>query len=170
MTLGMTSQELETFVPVYNTIPDQWVDAKPFFVEVLKKMSNAINIRTIGWLLDEELLSGQSFIPGATIPGNNPGQFRSVLRKVVDCGTLPNAGTSSTPHGIQYDSNFTLINLWAVATDPINLQSFVIPHATVVPANTVQIFLDNVNINISDLINYSTFTRVFCFIEYIQEV
>lgn len=165
-----SSQEFESFVPVYDTVPEKWEDAREFLIEHLKKISNAVNDREIGFFLDEELLSGKSFIPGLTVPGNNPGQFRSILRKVVDFGPLPNAGTKSVPHGITIDANFTLIQLWAAATDPIGLTSFVIPHSTVVPANVVQIYLDSTNINITDLVNYSNYTRIFVIIEYLQEL
>jgi hypothetical protein len=55
----LDSQEFESYVPVYDTVPEQWEDARAFLVEQLKKISNAVNVREIGWLLDEELLSGK---------------------------------------------------------------------------------------------------------------
>ena len=65
MTVSLSSQILESFIPVYDAIPDKWDDARPFVVEQLKKISEAVNIREIGWYLDEQLLSGKAFIPGS---------------------------------------------------------------------------------------------------------
>jgi len=167
--MSVSSQQFETYVPVYDVVPEEWEEARPFLVEMLKKITNSLNSKEVGFFLDEELLSGKAFIPGATLPGNNPGIFRQVLRKVVDFGALPNAGLKSVPHGIVYDANFTLVQLFGAATDPIGLQSIGIGHAAA-PPNQVEIFLDAVNINIVTGSNRSAFTRTFIVIEYLQEL
>lgn len=154
-----SSQEFETYVPVYDTVPDKWEDARAFLVEHLKKISNAVNIRTIGWLLDEELLSGQAFIPGATIPGNNPGLFRQVLRKVVDVGPLVAGANPGVAHGINFDANFTLIDLWVSGTNSGTLT------ARTISGNDV--LMDATNIVIT---SPQIFDRAFAFIEYTQEL
>jgi hypothetical protein len=156
--MSIDSQQFDSFVPVYDVVPEPWEEARPFLVEILKKISNAVNIRTIGWLLDEELLSGQAFIPGITIPGNNPGQFRQVLRKVIDVSPLA-IGLNTYAHGITVDTNFTLIDMWVAATNPA------IPEARVITGNDVSI--GPVNISIT---SPAAYTRAFCFIEYIQEL
>lgn len=167
-----SSQVFESFVPVYDAVPDEWKDARPFIVETLKKMSNAINIREIGWFLDEELLSGKQFIPtSATTSGADPNQqFRTILRKVIDFGTLPNTGTKSVPHGIVFNANFTLMQIYGAATDPVSFFGIPIPYAATAPIQTVQIFIDQTNINITTLTNQTQYTRCFVVIEYIQEI
>jgi hypothetical protein len=139
-------------------------------VEQLKKISNAINLREIGWFLDEEVLSGKAFIPGVSVPGNNPGQYRQILRKVIDFGPLPNATTKPIPHGILFDSNFTLMQLYAAATDPIGLTAVPVTLAGVTAANDIQIYMDSINVNISTTSNQSKYTRCFVVIEYLQEL
>ncbi len=161
-----SSQIFESYVPVYDAVPEKWEDAREFLAEQFKKISEAVNVREIGWFLDEELLSGKQFIPGT----NNPQEFRTILRKVVDCGPLPNNGTKTIPHGITVDSNFTLTGLYGVATDSVGLTSFSFPFATIVANAVVQLYIDSTNIQISDLVNYSNYTRVFVFIEYTQEL
>lgn len=170
--MNLSSQELESYVPVYDTVPSDWKDARPFLVEVLKKISNAVNIREIGWHLDEELLSGKAFIPSATPPGNEtPQQFRQMLRMVVDTGTLPNNGTISIPHNITVDYNFTLINMFGGATDPINLISLPLPFVDSPVFNfPIEVYMDATNVNIITSSDRTTFTRSFIIIEYIQEV
>lgn len=166
------SQQLESFVPVYDAVPDQWEDARPFIVEQLKRISNAVNIREIGWFLDEELLSGKAFIPGSEANSNlsTSQVFRQVLRKVVDFGALPAAGAKAVPHGISVTPNFTLVQMYAAATDPVGLQAFPIPATDPLNIlNGVSLYMDAVNINISVGVNRSAFTRTFVTIEYLQE-
>jgi hypothetical protein len=155
---SQTSQEFESYLPVYDTIPEKWEDGRAFLVENLKKISNAVNIRTIGWLLDEELLSGQAFIPGVTIPGNNPSQFRQVLRKVVDVSPLV-AGANAFNHGIVFDANFTLIDLWVSGTNSGTLTARRITGNDVV-MNATQLVITSPQ----------AFDRAFAFIEYTQEL
>lgn len=168
--MSFDSQQFESYLPVYDTIPEKWEDSRPFLVEQLKKIGNAVNIREIGWFSDEELLSGKAFIPGATIAGNNPGVFRQILRKVVDFGPLPNNSTKTVPHGITFDINFTLISLWAAATDPTNFVAFQIPFVGQNVATSIALLMDSVNFIITTHDNKSTFTRCFVICEYIQEL
>ncbi len=154
-----TSQEFESYVPVYDTVPEKWEEARPFLVETFKKISNAVNVRTIGFYLDEELLSGNSFIPGTTLPGNNPGIFRSILRKVIDVSPLIVGANAGVAHGILFDSNFTLIDLWVAGTNSGTLTARVI--------NGNDVIMDATNIVIT---SPQAFDRAFCTVEYCQEV
>jgi len=173
MTIPIDSQNLESYVPVYDASPSTWEEGMPFIVEQLKKIANAVNVREIGFFLDQELLTGKSFIPGVSIvsDGGSSQQFRTILRKVIDFGPLPAAGTKSIPHGITFDANFTLIQMWASATDPVALVAFPIPYADPIALiNAVSLTIDATNVNITVGINRSSFTRCFVFIEYIQEL
>ncbi len=149
----------DSYLPVYDAIPESWEEAKPFLVETLKRISNSVNVKEIGFFLDEELLSGKAFIPGVTIPGNNPGIFRSVLRKVIDMGPIV-PGINSVPHGILFDVNFTLIQMWVSAT---NSTTFI---ATTF-SNEDTLTMDATNINLTSA---GAYNRAFAFIEYIQEL
>ncbi len=166
------SQILESYVPVYDAIPDKWEDARPFVVEQLKKISNAVNIREIGWFLDEELLSGKAFIPGTNnvADGGTSQQFRQVLRKVINFGTLPNAGLKSVPHGITVDANFTLVFLNGAATNPTSLTAIPLTLGSPTLNQNIQLTMDAVNVNVITAVNLSNFTRTFITIEYLQEL
>lgn len=152
----MDSQEFESYVPVYDFIPDDWEEARPALVEQLKKISNAVNVREIGWYLDEELLSGKAFFPSVV---SNPPQFRSIFRKVVDCSPLI-IGVNSFAHGIDIDSNFSLIDLWCSATDSVGFTGTIF-------CNEDTINYDVTDINITSAAAYD---RAYAVIEYIQEV
>jgi hypothetical protein len=154
------AQQLESFVPVYDAVPDKWEDARPFIVEQLKKISNAVNIREIGWFLDEELLSGKAFIPGsANIDNLSTSQvFRQVLRKVIVFPGLV-AGANIIAHGITNDANYEQIALWACATNSTTLTSTVFGNS-----DTIRVIGPDVIIT-SD----GTYDRCKAYLEYIQE-
>jgi hypothetical protein len=161
MSFQIDSQVFESFVPVYDTVPETWDAARPFLVEQLKKISNGVNARTIGFYLDQQLLSGNQFIPVPAMWGVNSSdsqQFRQIFRKVVDCSPLT-TGSNTYAHGIIFDVNFTLIDLWVAAT---NSSTF----------NAVVITDDNVTMNATNIVITSpgNFDRAFCVIEYLLEI
>lgn len=148
------SQIFESYVPVYDAVPEKWDDAREFLVEQLKKVSEAVNVREIGFFLDEELISGKQFIPGTT----NPQEFRTILRKVIDFSPLA-VGVNSKPHGINIDSSFRLIDLYGACSDTVTL--------TGGPINQPNIIYDSANININ---SPAAFEFAQAVIEYIQEL
>lgn len=156
------NQQLESFVPVYDVIPEKWDDARPALVEQLKKITNAVNVREIGFFLDEELLSGKSFIPGQNImtQQGSSQQFRTILRKVIVFPGLT-VGANSQPHGINIDGNFSLIQLFGAATNAIALTGEPLPNGT----DTITYDATNINIMVA-----AAYTRAFAIIEYIQEL
>jgi hypothetical protein len=170
MTIPIDSTNLESYVPVYDVMPDKWEDAKIILVEVLKKITNSLNVKEIGFFLDQELLSGKSFIPGISNGGVSSQQFRTVLRTVIDFGQLPNAGAKTVPHEIVFDENFTLIQMFASATDPTNLVAIPIPYAGAGAADGVALFMNSTDIVIVTQTNRSTYTRCYVVIEYLQEL
>lgn len=164
--MTLDSQYFESYVPVYDTVPESWEEAKPFLVEQLKKIAMAVNAREIGWYLDEELLSGKAFIPSTNTSqiGDISQRYRSILRKVVEFGALPNTGSKAALHGIDITDNFTLVSMSACATDPINLMSLPIPNLG------IRMNMDSTNINITTSNDMTSYTRCFVIIEYIQEL
>ena len=154
--MSFSSQELESFVPVYDAVPESWEEGRMFLVEQLKKISNAVNAREIGYYLDEELLSGKQFISSPNV--TPPEQFRSVFRKVVLTQPLV-VGMNTFAHGITFDVNFTLIQLWASAT---NSTTFI--------ADTFS--YPEIRMNATDIIITSpaAYDRCLTVIEYIKEI
>ncbi len=154
-------QELESYVPVYDVVPEKWEDARVFLVEQLKRISNAVNVREIGFFTDEEVLAGKFFIPGVNIDtgDGNSQQFRTVLRIVVIVGPIA-AGINTVAHGITNDANFTLIDLWASATNSTTLVSTIFGNS-----DTIRIIGNDIQIT-SD----GAYDRCHAFIEYIQEL
>lgn len=160
--LQQDSQNFESYVPVYDVIPSKWEDARPAIVEQLKKITNAVNIREIGFFLDQELLSGKAFIPGLNdvSNGGSSQQFRTILRKVIVFPGLT-IGVNTQPHEIFVDSNFSLIQLFASATNSTTLTGEPIPNGS-----------DTITYNSTDIIITvsANYDRCYTIIEYCQEL
>lgn len=156
------SQDLESFVPVYDVVPEKWEDARGFIVEQLKKITNAVNVREIGFYLDEELLSGKFFIPGSNeiLDGGSSQQFRTMLRKVIVFPALA-IGPNTQAHGIFIDANFTLLQLYAAATNAATFTGEPIPNGV----DTISYDANNIIITVA-----AVYTRAVAIIEYIQEL
>lgn len=160
--MTLDSSNFDYFVPVYDAIPKEWEDARPFVVEQLKRISNAVNSREIGFFLDQEVLSGKQFIPVPAMEDLNRSadsqQTRTVLRKVINVSPLI-LGVNTFAHGIIFDANFTLIDLWIAGTNSVTLT------ARVISGNDV--IMNAINLVIT---SPQAFDRAFAFVEYTQEI
>jgi len=131
--------------------------------ETYKRTANAVNTKVSGLYLPQEIASfKQYFTP------SDPMQNRAVYRKVIDFGTLPNAGTKSVAHGIAFDANSSLTHLYAAATDPVALIYIPIPYASPTLANNIEIYLDAANVNIVTGSNRTAFTICYVVIEWLK--
>jgi len=154
--MSFSSQEFESYLPVYDAIPEKWEESRDFIVEHLKKISNAVNAREIGFYLDEELLSGKAFIPSSINVSGTSQQFRTILRKTFLFGPIV-IGVNTQAHGIVVDANFTLIQIFASGTNVGALTGDNIP---------------NVGYDVNNIIITSTkvYDKAVAVIEYIQEL
>lgn len=156
------SQKLESYEPVYDVVPEKWEDARAFFTEQLKRHALAINSRGIGFFLDQELLTGQSFIPGVNnlSDGGTSQSFRSILRKVIPFpGLTP--GVNTQPHGIFIDANFTLLHMYGAATNSTALVGNPLPLSTdIILYNSTNVIVNSTN----------SYDRAYIVMEYTQEL
>lgn len=148
----------DNFVPVYDVIPEEWDESRNFLTERLKEMTNAINVRQTGYFIDLETLAGENFIPSANV---SPPQFRQVFRKVVDCSPLVGGIPRIVAHGIKFDVNFTLLHMYAGATNSVSLLAEPIPNG----ADTLSMTATNIIIN-----SAASYDRCFVTIEYILQI
>lgn len=131
--------------------------------ETYKRTANAVNTKTSGLYLPQEIASFQQYFTSG-----NPMQNRDVYRKVVDFGALPNTAAKTVAHGITFDSNSTLTRLYAAATDPVNLLYIPIPYASPTLANNIELSLDSTNVIITTGNNRSAFTTCYVVIEWLK--
>ena len=161
MTSSGNNQFLQTFIPVYDVVPEEWEDARPFFVEQLKKVTNAVNVREVGWYLNQEVLAGKTFIPGIPQAYNsNITPFRQVYRVVVDFGALV-IGVNSKPHGVIVNSSFRLVQLYGGATNATAMTGEPLPNGS----DTMTYDATNINITVA-----AAYTQGFAVMEYLLQL
>lgn len=160
----MDNQNLSTYVPVYNFIPEEWQESREALTQLLRMISNGVNIRDVGFYYNEETLTGQRFVPTG-----NQQDYRSVFRKVIPIGALPNAVPKSVPHGITVRSTTRFTRIYGTANNPST--SFIpLPFvSTTAAANCVQVTVDSTNVVITTGVNYSAYTDCFVVLEYVSE-
>lgn len=151
-------------MPIYDVLPDKWEEAKDSLVERLRKISNAINIRPVGWEIDTEINTGKKYIPQ---PGSI--EYREISRYTLEVGPLPNNATKTVAHGLtKIDATFRMISMWGGATDTATFVSIPLPYASIT-ANPVEISVDATNFIIKTNSDYSAFDHAVIIIEYTYE-
>jgi len=163
--VSTSSTQFDSFVPVFSTPPEKPEMLAGFTTEQLRTHARGINVREIGWMLDQETITGKNFIPGANSATDQ--QFRTVFRKVIPFGPLPNSDTNSIAHGITFDINFTLVDMWASATNSTSgsYSAFTFGYG----GTLIGLYMDETYVNITTTADYSNYTRCFVVVEYMLE-
>ena len=159
---------------VYSTDFDSPGQMQELFVRLyqnLNNMSLSLNARDAGYYDTMEFLNSQVFFPNPALNSSTATtpSYRSVFRKVINFGILPNAaGTKSVPHGIVCSPATSFTRIYATATDPINFVYLPIPYASSVLANNIELNVDGTNVNITVGVDRSAFTICYVVLEYLQ--
>lgn len=162
------------FQPESYLFPEEFDET--FIVKLrqyLNDIAVSLNVKETGFFVEDEVATGQLFIPtfSSTTAANL--NYRPVYRTVVDFGALPNTATKSVPHGITTTQNYSIVHLYGAATDPgvsTITSALPIPYASATAANTVELNMDATNVNITTGIDRTAYTRTFVVIEYIKTV
>lgn len=142
----------------------------------LNNMVIAINDKESGLLSQEEILNGQLFYPDYTAVNSattTSAQYRQVYRKVIPTGTLPNAGTSNTAHGLTFlpaagNTTYRAIDYYGAATDPAGRIMIKLPYSSPTLNQNISVHIDATNVVITTGINRTAFTDSHVVIEYIK--
>jgi hypothetical protein len=151
-----TPQNYDQFIPVYEAIPEEWEEAREQLVERMRFIGNTVNNRQTSMYTNTEVLAGQKFDSATQEP-------RDAFRKTFLIKALPNAGVLNIPHGIKFDANFTLTDLYLSATDPVNFLAFSVKTL----GSPVSISMDATNIIITTTGNYTAYTKNVVVVEYL---
>ena len=149
----------------------------PEFKELIVRMYQQIN--TIALVLNTkdtgyyplfEMVNSQLWFPNTTeSSGTTPqSEYRQVIRKVLNAGTLPNNATATIAHGITMTTQSRMTRLYGVATDPVNLTYIPLPFAHPTAANNISLSADGTNVYITTGSNRTTYTVCYVVIEYIK--
>jgi hypothetical protein len=124
-------------------------------------ISVALNLKDSG-IFDnsQEFITGMNYFP---LGIEDLPEMRPVYRTtVIVPGGLANTGSTSVAHQINPNAAFKLVRCYGGATDPVNLLY------TPIPNQDIKVAINATNITITTLANYSTYTVVYCVLEYLK--
>lgn len=132
--------------------------------QYINSIAIALNEKDAGLYLLGEFVNGQQYFPN---PLTKLQQNRTVFRKVINFGTLPNAGVKSVPHYIPINSGYTFTRIYGTASDTTGLNYIPIPY--VEPSGAiVGITVDATNVNISTVDDRTNYTVCYIVLEYLK--
>jgi hypothetical protein len=151
---------------------------KELLVRLYQNVNNivlALNIKDVGYYSIPEFLNGQLFFPNPTLSISNAQShaYRQVFRTVVNFGALPNAGAKSVAHNIDINtalpSNFSFTRIYGAASNGTSQTSFIpLPFSSPTLNQNIKLTVDNVNVNITTAIDYSSYVTTYVIVEYIK--
>ena len=135
--------------------------------EYLNAIATATNTKDSGIYDAVETITGQSFLPTFSTQTAANATYRTVFRKVIDFGALPNSTTKSVAHNIAFSTSFSATKIYGASTNPGSTW-FPLPYASSTLGNNIELNLSSTNVNVTTGSNRSAFTRTFIVIEYIK--
>lgn len=135
--------------------------------EYFNDLATAVNSKDSGIYDAPETITGQQFLPFFSTQTQSSVNYRTVFRKVIDFGSLPNSGSKSVAHGINFQSSFSGTKIYGAATDP-NVRWIPLPYSSPTSANAIELYIDATNVVVITGSNRTNFTRCFIIIEYIK--
>jgi len=148
-------------------------DFKEIMVRLYQQIGNiatSLNKKDTGQYQRSEFVNGQLFFSNPALSSATAlaPEDRAVIRKVINFGTLPNAGAKAVAHGITCTTMTSFTRIYACSTDPVGLNYIPIPYASPVLVNNIELNVDAVNVNIITGSNRTAFTITYVVLEYIQ--
>lgn len=162
-------------LPETYVLPESLDDTIKRIRQYMNDTAYAVNRKDSGYYVEEETVTGQKFVPTFGTAQSSNVEYRPVLRKVIDTGTLPSTATSTTAHGITTNQDFSFVKIYGCATDPgasTVASAIPLPYInTTTPGDSVELSVDATNVNITTTTaNYAVYTRSFVILEWIQTV
>jgi len=162
-----------TLIPTNNLIDPSKItsiDVKSkefasFMVDLVNTVNNlmlSVNSKDIGIYNDSEVVTGQLYF------NNNSNELRPVYRKVIDFGGLPNNAIKQVAHGLDSTWNYKFTRIYGAASDSTNQEYIPLPYATSVVLESIEVYVDNTNINIRTRIDYTSFDTTYIVLEYLE--
>ena len=156
-------------LPQTYIIPDDPEEKDLKIRQYFNDIATATNTKDSGIYDAIETITGQSFLPLFSTQTGANATYRTVFRKVIDFGALPNTTTKSVAHGITIGSTFSATKVYGAATDPST--SFIpLPYASPTAANNIELNLDGTNVNVTTGSDRTGYTRCFVIVEYIKVI
>ena len=157
------------FLPQTFIIPEDPSEKDLKLGQYLNQIATATNSKDSGFYDAVETITGQQFLPLYGTQKGSSATYRSVLRKVIDFGALPNATSKAVAHGIVIGSTFSATKIYGGSTNP-STSLIPLPFASPTLNLNISLEIDATNVTITTGTNRTAYTRTFVIIEYITVI
>lgn len=131
----------------------------------LAKMADNVNLSEKGYYPLFDFVTGNQFFPNAT----EDTIYRSVYRKTINFGALPNTGAKSVAHGITFTARSSVTKIYGAASDTTGFNYIPLPFASPILANNISVEVDATNVTVTTGSNRTNFNICYIIIEYMQQ-
>lgn len=161
---------------VWDATSVQGADVNELIVRLYQNINQialSLNVKDTGYYDILELINGQQFFPNPAYSANTDVLpfYRSVFRKVINFGALPNAGTKSVAHGIEpigLNNGFTFTRIYGTASNTAGQTYIPLPYASPTLNENIKLNVDGTNVNVTTAINYTAYTITYIILEYLR--
>lgn len=161
---SMPQNSQQSFLPTTIILPplEKADEFNYVLTDFIKKIISSVNAKDIGQYVLQEIQNGQVFFIS-----NDNQNFRSIYRKVINFGALPNSTTKLVQHGIQITDQLRFTRIYGCANHPNN-EFLPLPFSSSVLAENILLQVDNQNVIIETAQDYSAFTDSYVILEYFK--
>ncbi len=169
------------FVPITNiwdvdSLKDMDVN-KPEFKELLIRLyqninniSLALNLKESAYYFPQEFLTGQAFFLNPNVINAQNSSQRQTFRMVIDCGALPNTGTTSIPHNINPLQSYSFTRIYGTSSDQTSQSYLPLPYSsTTSVADNIELSIDSTYVYITTGSDRSAYVTTYVIVEYLKE-
>ena len=150
----------------------------PEFKELLLRLYQNVNllalvtnIKDSGYYNTQEFINSQLWFPNPSLSSQTAQlpDMRTVYRKVINFGALPNAATKSVAHGIVCSTITTFTRIYGTASNTTGNNYIPLPYSSSVDiAHNIELKVDATNVTVITGFNYSSFNVTYIILEYLQ--
>ena len=150
----------------------------PAFKELLVRLYQNINAQSLslnskdaGYYHTNEFVNGQLFFPNPalTSASTTTPTMRQVIRKVINFGALPNAGTTDVAHGLTLTDSYTFTRIYGAASDTTGHNYIPLPYSSPVLVDNIELLVDGTNVTIITGSDRSNFDVTYVVLEYLNQ-
>lgn len=154
---------LQNQLPISVNFPEEIDDLRERIDQTYQDIAIAVNSKIGGLYVPQEKITFEQYYDTA-----NPQKFRNVYRMVVDVGALPNAGTSSTAHGITFTSSSYVTHVYGAASDTSGMMYIPLPFASPTDNLNISLEVTSTDVIITTDSDYSAYTTCYVVIQYVK--
>lgn len=148
-------------LPTSFFIPEDYLKARVVLIDDIQRIKRAINRKSTGEYYEQEVNTAQSLFGGTS---NN----KTVFRKTIDFGALPDNASKSVAHGIPFDSNYKFLKIFGSSTDQTAISAIPLPYSSPTLTDNISLEVDGTNVTVTTGADYSAYTETLIILEYVK--